>query len=121
MATDDGDLEVDMGSSLVRDRPHNEHGTGSVETGRSQNPDQTGSTVKTGPTVDIDEAPLSIVESSEQTLVVMTVLASSLIDLGEDSPATIDISELTTARILNKRSSPSGVEYKCERLWLTVE
>jgi hypothetical protein len=32
----------------------------------------------------------------------------------EDGLATVDISKLTTVKVLNKRSSSSGVEYKCE-------
>jgi hypothetical protein len=116
MVPSDGDLEVDVGNSSFRDRPHNEHNTGSVETDKLQRADQT------GPIVNTDEAPLSIAESSEQTLVPMTVSASSLADLGEDGPATVDISKLTTAKILDKRSSPSRVEYKCELepLWLAT-
>jgi hypothetical protein len=44
----------------------------------------------------------------------VTVSASSLLNIGEDDPVTIDISYFTTAKILDKRSSPFGVEYKCE-------
>lgn len=39
MVTGDGDLEVDVVSSFVRDRPHNEHDTGSVETDKPQSAD----------------------------------------------------------------------------------
>jgi hypothetical protein len=53
----------------------------------------------------------------------MTVSTLSLADLGEDGPVTVDISKLTTTKILNKRSSPSEVEYKCEfePLWLPID
>jgi hypothetical protein len=32
----------------------------------------------------------------------------------EDSPAIVDISKLTTVEVIDKRSSLSTVEYKCE-------
>jgi hypothetical protein len=32
----------------------------------------------------------------------------------EDGLAIVDISKLTTVKVLDKRSSSSGVEYKCE-------
>ena len=56
---------------------------------------------------------------SEQTL----VSASSLSDVGKDSLATVDISKLITVKVLDKRSSSSGVEYKCELepLWLAAD
>jgi hypothetical protein len=79
-----------------------------VETEKPQRADQT------GPTVNTDEAPLSIAESSEQTFGPMTVSAPSIADLGKDGPGTVKISKLTTAKILDKWSSPSGVEYKFE-------
>jgi len=46
----------------------------------------------------------------------MAISASSLADLDEDGPAIvyISISKLKATKILNKRSSPSGAEYKCE-------
>ena len=70
-----------------------------------------------------DEAPLSTAESSGQTLASVTVSASSLPNLGEDDSVMIDISYFTTAKILDKRSSPFGVEYMCELepLWLPAE
>src|SRR5271156_4867075 len=51
------------------------------------------------------------------------VSASSLSDAGEDGPAIIDVSKLTTVKVLNKRSRSSGVEYKCEfePLWLAAD
>jgi hypothetical protein len=52
-----------------------------------------------------------------------TVSASGLSDAGEDGPAIIDVSKLTTMKVLDKRSSSSGVEYKCEfeALWLAAD
>ena len=52
----------------------------------------------------------------------MAVSASSLSGVGEDGLAIVDISKLTTVKVLDKRSSSSGVEYKCELepLWLSA-
>jgi hypothetical protein len=50
-------------------------------------------------------------ESSKQILSPMTGLPPSLPNAGEDGLAIVNIS---TAKILDKRSSPSGVEYRCE-------
>jgi hypothetical protein len=59
-------------------------------------------------------------ESSKQILSPMTVLPSSLPNAGEDGLAIVNIS---TAKILDKRSSLSGVEYRCEfdPLWLAAD
>ena len=48
--------------------------------------------------------------------------ASSLVR-GENGPVMVDISNFTTAKILDKRSSPSGVEYRCrlEPPWLAAD
>jgi hypothetical protein len=53
----------------------------------------------------------------------MTVSASSLSDVSEDGLAIVDISKLTTVKVLDKWSSSSGVEYKCELepLWLAAD
>jgi hypothetical protein len=53
----------------------------------------------------------------------MTVSASSLPDVAEDGLATVDISKLTTAKVLDKRSSSSEDEYQCEDepLWLATD
>ena len=69
------------------------------------------------------EAHLSIARSSEQTLALMAVSASSLSTLSEDGLVIVDISKLTTVKVLDKRSSSSGVEYKCELepLWLAAD
>jgi hypothetical protein len=117
----DAALEVDGASSSLRDRPHNEHNMGSVETDKIQGARRTASVVNTSV---FDEAPLSIAESSGQTLASVSVSSlPNLPDIGEDDPVMIDISYFTTARILDKRSSPFGVEYRCELepLWLPAE
>jgi hypothetical protein len=116
----DAALEVDVASSSLRDRPHNEHDMGSVETDDLQRAGQTAPVVNTSV---FDEAPLSTAESSGQTLALTTVSVSSLPDLGEGDPVMVDISNFTTAKILDKRSSPFGVEYRCELepLWLPGE
>ena len=53
----------------------------------------------------------------------MAVSASSLSDVGEDGLVIVDISKLTTVKVLDKRSGLSGVEYKCEfgPLWLAAD
>jgi hypothetical protein len=88
MITGGGDSEVDRGSSFVRNRPHNEYDTGSVETDNLQG---------TG--------------------------HLSIRSVDEDGLAIVDISKLTTVKVLDKRSSSSGVEYKCELepLWLAAD
>ena len=47
----------------------------------------------------------------------------SIRSVDEDGLAIVDISKLTTVKVLDKRSSSSGVEYKCELepLWLAVD
>jgi hypothetical protein len=100
----DAALEVDGASSSLRDRPRNEHNMGSVETDKIQGAGRTAPVVNTSV---FDEAPLSIAESSGQTLASVTVSSlPNLPDIGEDDPVMIDISYFTTARILDKRSSP---------------
>ena len=91
-----------------------------METGNLQSANQTEPVVNTNIS---DEPPLSIAESVGQTLASVAVSASSLLNLGEDDPVMIDISYFTTAKILDKRSSPFGVEYRCELepLWLPAE
>jgi hypothetical protein len=105
--------EVDQGSSL------NEYDTSSVETDNLQSTDQTKPITST---YGSGETHLSIARPSEQILALITVSALSLSDAGEGGPAIIDVSKLTTVTVLDKRSSSSGVEYKCEfePLWLTV-
>jgi hypothetical protein len=78
----------------------------SVETRNLQRADQTNPVANTD---DSDGAPLSIAESSGQIL----VSALSSPDLDEDGPV-IDISNFTTAKILDKQSSPFGVKSRCE-------
>jgi hypothetical protein len=99
------------GGSFVRDRPHSEHGTGSVETDSLQRADQTDPVVNTD---DSDGPHLSIDGSSGQVLAPMTVSALSSPDIGEGGPMMINISNFTTAKILGKRSSLFGVDHRCE-------
>jgi len=70
-----------------------------------------------------NEPPLSIAESSGQTLTLTTVSASSLSNLSKNGPVMVDILASTIAKILDERPSPSGVEYKCELepLWLAAD
>jgi hypothetical protein len=116
----DAALEVDVASSSLRDRPHNEHDMESAETDNLQRANQTEPVVNTNV---FDEPPLSIVESCGQTLALTTVSASSLPDLDENGPVMVDISKFTAAKVLDERPSPSGVEYRCELepLWLTAD
>jgi len=91
-----------------------------VETDNLQSMDQTepiASTYSSG------ETHLSIARPSEQILALITVSASSLSEAGEDGPAIIDVSKLTTVKVLDQRSSSSEVEYKCEfePLWLAAD
>jgi hypothetical protein len=117
MVASNKDLAADLGTSSVREKPHHERSTGSVETSKAQSADQT------GPAVDSNEAPLLIAESSKQPLPLVTVSATSTANLSEDDPAIIHISEITMMKILGKRLSPSGVEYRCklEPLWLAAD
>jgi hypothetical protein len=115
-----GDPEVDRGSSFVRNRPHNEYDTDSAEADNLQNTDQADPIASTNSS---GETHLSITRFSGQTLALMAVSASSLSDVSEDGLVIVDISKLTTVKVLEKRSSSSGVEYKCELepLWLTAD
>jgi hypothetical protein len=63
------------------------------------------------------EAPLSIAECSLETS------ALSLRKIGENDSVMVNILTFTTTKILDKRSSPCGVEYRCEleRLWLPAD
>jgi hypothetical protein len=108
------DSEVDQGSFS------NEYDTGSVETENLQSTDQTEPIAST---YDSGETHPSIARPSEQVLALITVSASSLSDAGENGPAIIDVSKLTTAKVLDKRLSSSGAEYKCkfEPLWLAAD
>jgi hypothetical protein len=93
----------------------------SVETDKLQGAGRTAPVVNTSV---FDEAPLSIAESSEQTLASIIVSSlPNLPDIGENDPVIIDILYFTIARILDKRSNPFKVEYRCELepLWLPTE
>jgi hypothetical protein len=116
----DAALKIDVASSSLRDRLHNEHDIGSAETDNLQRANQTEPVVNTNVSV---EPPLSIAESSGQTFAPTTVSASSLPDLGEGGPVMVDISNFTAAKILDERLSSSEVEYRCdfEPRWLAAE
>jgi hypothetical protein len=120
MTAGDTALEVDGTTSFIPNRSQSEHYTGSVETDNLQRANQTESIVNTNSS---DEVSLSIAESSEQTLAPITASGPSLPDLGEDSSAVVDISKFRTAKIVDKRSSSSGIEYMCELepLWLAAD
>jgi hypothetical protein len=100
---------TNQSSPLVRDNPS------SVEMDNLQSTDQTEFIASIN---DSGETHLSIARSSEQTLALMTVSASSLSDAGDDGPAIVNVSN-----VLDKRLSSSGVEYKCELepLWLAAD
>ena len=70
-----------------------------------------------------DKPSLTIAESSEHTLVPMTISVSSLSNLDKDGPTIIDISTFTITKILDKRLSSSGIEYECgiKPLWLVAD
>jgi hypothetical protein len=111
-------LEVDRTGSFVRDGPHSEHDIGFVKTNSRQRADQTDPVVNTD---DSDEAFFPIAEPSGQILAPITVSALSSPNIGEGGPAMVNISNFTTANILDKRSSPFGVAYRCElgSVWLS--
>jgi hypothetical protein len=111
-------LEVDVAGSSLCDRPYNEHDIGSAQTDKLQRANQIELTVDTS-----GEAPLSLAESPGQILAPTTVSASSLPDLDDDGPVVVDISNFTAAKILDKRLSLFGFEYRCELepLWLTAD
>jgi hypothetical protein len=69
---------------------------------------------------------LRIIHEQVQLLfreVARSVIALALMspNLGKDGPVTVDISNFMAAKILDKWSRPSGVEYRCElELWLAT-
>jgi hypothetical protein len=99
MVAGDAVLESNVASSSLRDRPYNEHDTGSVKADDLQGAGWTAPVINT---LIFDEAPLSTAESSGQTLASVTVSVSSLPNIGKDDPVMIDISYFTTAKILDK-------------------
>jgi hypothetical protein len=120
MVADSSDSKFDLGRSSVRNKLHNEYDTGSVKMGNLRSTDQTVPVASTNGPGDAD---LSIARSSEQTLAPMTVSASGLSDVGGADLVMINISELKTGEIVDKRSSSCGVEYRCnlEPLWLSTD
>jgi hypothetical protein len=115
-----GDSEVDRGSSFIRNRRHHEYNTGSAETDNLQDTDQTEFIASINSS---GETRLSIARFSEQAFALMAVSASSLSSVSEDGLTIVDISKLTTVKVFDKRSSLSGVKYKCELqpLWLVID
>ena len=120
MVAGDAASEVDGTSSVIRASPHNEHDAGSVET--DNNLQRFGETEPNVNSYDSGEARLSIADSSGQNLAPVTVSAS-LPNRDEDGPVMVNISNFTPTKILDKRSSPYGVEYRCELepLWLPAD
>jgi hypothetical protein len=114
----DTSLEVDRTGSVVRNGPHSEHDIGSVKTNSLQRADRTDPVVNTD---DSDGAFFPIAEPSGQILAPITVSALSSPNIGEGGPVMINISNFTTAHILDKGSSPFGVESRCELgpMWLS--
>jgi hypothetical protein len=117
----DAALEVDVASSSLRDRSHNEHGMGSAEIDNLQR-ELIRPSLSSTLMLPTSLLP-SIAESSGQTLALTTVSASSLSDLSEGGPVMVDISNFTAAKVLDEWLSPSGVEYRCELepLWLAAD
>jgi hypothetical protein len=114
--------EVDGTSSVVGANPHNEHDTGSMEMDDPRGAGQDAPVV----TISVfGEAPLSIAECSPETpaLLTVTLSASNLRKIGENDLGMVGISNFTTTKILDKRSSPCGIEYRCqlEPLWLPAD
>ena len=99
-------------SPLVRDSAYD---SSSVEMDNLQSTDQTEVIASIN---GFGETYLSITRSSEQTLALMIISASSLSGADEDGSAIINVS-----KVLDKRSSSSGIEYKCELepLWLAAD
>ena len=117
MVVGDVALEVDGVCSFIRDGPHSEHGTDfmkrdNLQRDHLQRADQTGPVVNTD---DSDGAHLSVAESSGQTLAPITVSAFSLPDIGKGGPVMVDISNFTTAKILDKR--PARLESSTGASW----
>ena len=105
----DHDLDINRSNPLVRDVLHSAYDISSVETDNLQRTDLTDSIVNAN---DSEEAPLEITESSEPYLAAMTASFLSLANLNEDGPMMVNISKLTTVKILDKRSNASRVEYE---------
>jgi hypothetical protein len=112
---------VDGTRSIFSASPYSDHDTGSVET---DDPQEAG---QAAPVVNISafsQAPLSIAECSPETLALLTgtLSASNLRKIDEDDSGVIKISNFTTLKVLDKRSGPSGIEYRCAfESWLTAD
>ena len=88
---------------MVADDDHNEHDIDSAEMNILHRADETETMVNNNGS---DEAPLTIAESSEQTLFLSTASPSSLPDVVERDLTVVDTSEFTAVEIFDKRSSP---------------
>jgi hypothetical protein len=68
-----------------------------------------------------DQSPVSVAESSGQTLGPGS--ASSFLEVGGKTSLMVYISNFTTTKIIDKRWGPSEVEYECELqpIWLAAE
>jgi hypothetical protein len=119
----DGNLEAEKTKSIVRNRPHNENDIPFVETSQLQRVRQIEIIVNINGAGEVvlavningsNSAPVPIAQCSDQTLALATRLASSSLDVGQERLARVDMSRFRTTKILDKRSSPSGDEYKYE-------
>ena len=68
-------------------------------------------------------ASISNAQPSQEVLGSVTVPATSLPDLGEDGPAIVNMSTLKVLNVLDRRSGPSGDQYKCalEPMWFAAD
>jgi hypothetical protein len=93
-----------VANSSLRDRLYNEHDIGFAKAADLQGAGWTAPVINTPPfSTRLLSQPLNLPDRLSPSV---TVSASSLLNIGEDDPVTIDISYFTTAKILDKRSSP---------------
>jgi hypothetical protein len=104
---DDPAVKIRQDEVPIRGMSHGVCDKGSVEADK----------LRKGPRIES----LSIAES--QPLALAPATASSLSVLGNDALATVNNSNRTVTKIVDKRLGPFGVEYKCEfeSLWLPVD
>jgi len=116
----DGASETDTASPFLRGRPHNQHDKALRSQKSYREPTRPSlSSAPMTPT----RALLSVAESSEQTLAPLAASPSGFPEADKGALEIVDILMLTTAKIVDKQSSPSGVQYKCELepLWLAAD
>jgi len=99
MVADGDDLKVDRGSFFVCNRLYNEYNTGSVKMDNLQNTDQTNFIISIN---SFGKTNLLIARFSEQTFILMTILALGLSNIGKDSVVIVNILKLTTVKVFNK-------------------